>query len=325
MSKQLLHKFPERLCKDSHVCKENHCNGRVGYPAVEHPLSEWSFERNNDGCSVKGKDIASSPPTVFADADDKMLIVNGSSDGLAPCFSQRNSTIDGAFTLIFWLMADCRNCSVLSVLVKGKQTVQIRIIEGSISVGNTNQQQPNIGKQWIMIGLRSVNNQVTVFISDQPIKLENSAEIVNIYIGSEDVAPITDIFRMYSVSYYRDALTNREIQAKRVGITDPTIQYEDCQCPIDHFEEVGDNNCTDGTSYIQRFIPELFYNASVTVDGDHNTYWASSDQGDAVLILNFNISFQIETIRVFFNSKLPQQVSFFLFSEGQQKSSGDFL
>lgn len=101
--------FQNVSCKDSRVCIDR-CNGRDGLPAVEHPLSDWSLEKNNDGCSVRGKDTPSSPSTVFAtDTDDRMLFVNGSSDSLSPCYSQRNNSVDRLFTLTFWIIADCQN------------------------------------------------------------------------------------------------------------------------------------------------------------------------------------------------------------------------
>ncbi|BFZ01172.1 hypothetical protein BsWGS_04211 [Bradybaena similaris] len=316
--------FQNVSCKDSRVCRD-YCNGRVGLPAVEYPLRDWSLEQNNDGCSVRGKDTPSSPSTVFAtDTDDRMLIVNGSSDTLSPCYSQRNNSVDGLFTLTFWIMADCRNCSVISLLLKERAPVYIRVIRDNICLDQSCIQQQNIDTQWKMVGVRIMKGQVTVFISNQQLKLDNNTEVVNIYIGSEDVVPINDIFRLYQVHYYRDALSLREIEVLRTGMTDPSFTSDDCQCPIDHFEEVDNNNCTDGVSYVQR-IPVMFYNASVTVDGDSNTYWASSNQGDVVLMLNLSVSFQIVSIRISFESKLPNQVSFSLLSEGQQKSSGDFI
>lgn len=103
--------FNNDSCTLSGVCYlKDICNGRQGFPPVEHPLSDWSPHVNSAGCNVTTEQPHKQPYIFLTDMNVRTLLVNGSAVGApTPCYSHRNGSADQTFTLVFWLMADCSN------------------------------------------------------------------------------------------------------------------------------------------------------------------------------------------------------------------------
>ena len=97
----------------------------------------------------------------------------------------------------------------------------------------------------------------------------------------------------------------REIAYIKSGLSLPLQNAPSCRCPDEYpnfYKENGQENedlCTrDGLNSFQRFnTTTQFYEPDVLTDGNDDTKWASSQEGDVTLMLEFKVSYEVNVIK----------------------------
>ncbi|CAL1525836.1 unnamed protein product [Lymnaea stagnalis] len=326
--------FNETTCLQKHVCfPDSVCNGRKGLPAVEYPFSNWQAAKNKTGCTLSSTPPPQPPPTTGSLAGAKTLLVNGSADQLDTCFAQRNGSLGPRFTLVFWLYAECRNCSVIEMPQSANNAaIHIRIVNNTTvcveSLVRSLCKADMITKQSIaMFSIRVIDSKLDIFINQNSMNLTsggfNNVSVSNLYIGNSEIPRMNDIFYLHDVKFYNDSLSSNELAEIETGLVEP-VEASECQCPIEFFERLKNdsNTCTNGIKTFPRFNRTLnYYTPDYIKDNITQSArnWASADSGDVNLTVTMATSFQIDHIEIMFDSEVPKAVSAIFISSGLEK------
>ncbi|RUS72680.1 hypothetical protein EGW08_019561 [Elysia chlorotica] len=327
--------FNSTNCQDSGVCsKVLECNGREGFPPVEYPLGDWQMSQtglDTAGCTLRSEQPQNPPSVTFPRPGIRTLVVNGSAVDLNPCYTQRAEPLNSSFALVFWLKADCRNCSVLEVpQTNNAESIHLRVVENSLCVDTYCTDMLTKG-QWKLITVRAFMNEVTIYIGKDRVNFPRSfldnVFVENLYIGSSEIILMTDIFELYDVRFYEDALSTGEITEEQWLYRLKKNLFGNCKCPA-AFPDIDDSDsgfCTDGTSTTTRYNTTVHFNKPETMlDERTDVRWASADTGSVTVTLDLGHSFQIGEIKVIFLSALTFRMEATLVSDSLDMHTYNF-
>ncbi|XP_055874257.1 uncharacterized protein LOC106052215 isoform X2 [Biomphalaria glabrata] len=306
--------FNSTSCLSENVCYESLiCNGRTSLPPVEFPLNDWTLVNTSAACTMKNE--SRSLPTIFTNSKRELALVgNGSVVDPRPCYFQRNKTVDPVFTLVFWLVADCRNCSIIEMTSTNGQPIHVRVVNTTLlCLGQTCQSFTAYGGSLVMVSLQMIYNKIRIFTNSTEIKVNSngSFQFEDVFVGSRDVLQPNNSFELFYVQYYSDVLTKNELLFLWSGLTDVMVEFFLCQCPPNFTDEsdTDPNMCVNGNSTYPRFNRTIMFNsAKLILDSRTDRRWASSGYSNNSLILAFNSTFQIDGVTLTFSKDIPHTV-----------------
>ncbi|KAH9524886.1 hypothetical protein Btru_028172 [Bulinus truncatus] len=306
--------FNSTTCVNEKVCYEKKiCNGRISLPLVEYPLKTWRQASNSSACTVSVKTMIF--PTIGASKSELVLSVNGSISSTSPCYFQRTTPLDPVFSLVYWLSADCRNCSILEMSQSQGKSINIRIVNNTLVCLDSDCTSFS-SSSWslVMMTLQINNNKLNIFMNKTKLSFNYTNRLsaqLDLFIGSREVLQMNNVFELLYIQYYPDALTNDELSQLWSGMVDPLNNFPECQCPASFIElSAKDSNvCTDGNKTYPRFNRTIvFYSAKVILDSRLDLRWASPELPNTTLIIIYNSTFLIDGMHITFSKDVPKTV-----------------